>query len=145
MQTWILLSKDFWAANGQQTDSKRTSDVWTANGYKSAHVTVCALKHRTTVCCLFAVQCMDFFLVIIDCILRNWPKVLFSWFSLNFLFLLVPIYRSTVYAQTDSKRSSEIFVNPFVHKRTANWRPQYSSTVCAQVFGWRFVHKCSSA
>ena len=32
-----------------------------------------------------------------------------------------------------------------MHKRTANGRPKYSSTVCAQMFGLQCVHKCSSA
>ena len=70
-----LHSKKLSTANGQHTDSKRTSDVRTANGYKSAHATVCALKHWTTVCCLFAVQrirqLFDLFCVIIVCILTK--------------------------------------------------------------------------
>ena len=47
---------------------------------------------------------------------------------MNFLFLFVPIYWSTISAC----------------KRTANGSPRYASTVCAQKFGSRFLHKCSS-
>ena len=52
-------------------DSNRTvgTDVRTANGYKSAQATVCALKHRTTVCCPTYRTNVDFFPVIIVCIL----------------------------------------------------------------------------
>ena len=87
-----------WTANGcpmfgQQTVDrcsyrKLMTNVWSANGYKSAHATVCAIRHWSTFCCPF-----DVFPVIIACILI---KVLFSLFSVNFLFLFVPIYRSNV-------------------------------------------------
>ena len=64
---------------GQQTDSKWSSDVWTGNGYKSAHASVCALKQWTTACCPFAVQrigtVFDFFSY--DTFLHS-PKVLLS-------------------------------------------------------------------
>ena len=59
-------------ANGQQTDSKRTANRRPMFGQQTdinVHATVCALKHRTTVCCPFAVQSIgrmfDFFPVII--------------------------------------------------------------------------------
>ena len=62
------------------------------------------------------------------------PKVLFSWFSLKFLFLFVRIYRSTVCAQTDSKRTSEIFVNRLCTKG----QQTDVQNICQP-----FVHKCS--
>ena len=52
--------------------------------------------------------------------------MLFSWFSLNFLFPFVLIYRSTVCAQTDSKLTSKIFVN----RLCTNVR----LTICAQMY-----------
>ena len=106
----IIHSKKFW-----------TSDVWTANGYRSAHATVCALKKRLL--SNVSDQCLTFFSC--DNCLHS-PKVLFSWFSLKFLFLFVRIYRSTVCAQTDSKLTSKIFVN----RLCTNVR----LTICAQMF-----------
>ena len=135
-----LHSKKFLTANGKQTDVRFSAN---AIGYKSAHATVCALKHRTTVCCPFTVQhigpMFDFFSC--DNCLHS-PKVLFFLFSLNIPFLFVPIYRSTVCAQTDSKRTSEIFVTRlctngqqtgvkvFVNRLCTNVR----LTICAQMF-----------
>ena len=94
-----------WSANGCPMFGQHTDIL------KSAHATVCALKHRTTVCCPTYRTNVWLFSCDINCL--HSPKVLFSWFSLNYLFLFVPIYRSTVCAQTDSKRTSEIFVNRF--------------------------------
>ena len=168
MQTWILHSKKFWAANGQQTDSKRTSDVRTVNGRlmfgqqtdinlptqrlctktsDNRLLSVCCPRYRTNVW-LFSCD---------TCSCLHSPKVLFSWLSLNFLFLFVPIYRSTVCAHTDSKLTSKLFINRLCtngrlticaqilqctnstqehsssdisdNKRTANGRPKYPSTV----------------
>ena len=67
----------------------------------------------------------DFFPVTIVCILLKCYFLDFYWIFYSFSFLYVG--------------------QPFVHKPTANWRSKYSSTVCAHMFGWRFMHKCSSA
>ena len=96
------------AANGQEADSKQLTDVRTANGYKSAHGTIGALKHQSTVCWAFAVQWMVLFSC--DNCLHS-PKVLLFWFSLNFLFFFILIYQSTFCALKNSKWSTEIFVN----------------------------------
>ena len=72
---------------GQKTDTKRLTNVRTANGYKSAHATVCALKHWSTVCC----PMYGFLPVIISCILQKCYFLDFHWIFLSFL----PIYRCT--------------------------------------------------
>ena len=82
-----------------------------------------------------------FFPVIIVCILLKCYFLGFHWIFFSFSFRCVG--------------------QPFVHKRTANGRPKYSSTVCAEteskltskifstvcakMFGLRCVPKCSSA
>ena len=115
------------------------SEVRRANGYKSAHATVCALKHRTTVCCPFAVrllcnvsnQCLIFLPMIFVYILL---KYYFLDFQLILFSLLVPIYRWTVCAQTDSKRTSEIFVN----RLCTDWQQTDIQNIYQP-----FLHKCS--
>ena len=91
------------------------------------------------------------------------PKVLFSWFSLYYLYLSVPIYQSTICAQTDNKQSTKIFVNHLCtnvrlticaqmfqcansaqdHSLTnipANRWPKYSSTLLTSVISWCVYH-----
>ena len=62
---------------GQKTDTKRLTNVRTANGYKSAHATVCALKHWSTVCC----PMFGFLPVIIASILQKCYFLIFIQFS----------------------------------------------------------------
>ena len=103
---------------GQQTDSKRTSDVQTANGYKSAHATVCALKNRTTVCCSTYRINVWLFSVIIACILLQCYFLDFHWIFF-----------------------SDISVN----RLYTNGQQTDVQSIRAQMFGWPFVHNCSSA
>ena len=121
--------KEFW----QQTDRKRTANDWSMFGLQTdinlqtAHATVFAPKHRSTVCCPMC----GFFLMIIACILRKCYFLDFHWTLFTFSFRCI--------------------VQPFVHRRTANGWPKYSSTVCAQTnkqtvdrnIRQPFVHECS--
>ena len=86
-------------------------------------------------------QFLTFFPVIIVCILLKC-------YFLDFHWIIFP-FRSDISVNRFCTNGQQMDVRnirqPFVHKWTTNWRPKYSSTVCAQMFGWRFVHKCSSA
>ena len=99
LQMWIsssIYTAKFHTANGQQADNKWLTDDLTANGYKSAHATVCALEHWSTVCCPNI--CQPFV-----------HKYSSAWIVHRKI--CWPINQSTVCAQMDIKRLTEIFVN----------------------------------
>ena len=105
-------------------------------------MTVCALNHRSTVCCS-----MYRFFPCNNCVHSH--KVLFFRFSLNFLVhkcssaqivhrnIRRPIYRSAVSAQTDSKRSTKIVVNRL--KSVIYCCVLYAWLKCTRISSFRLV------
>ena len=83
---------------------------------------------------------MFFFPVITASILLKCYFLDFRWifFSLSFQYISHP------FVHKQQQTVNRNICQSFVHKRTANGHTEYFSTVCAQMFGCRFMHKCFS-
>ena len=128
---------------GQQTDDrcsypKLMTNVWSANGYTSAHATVCAIRQFGQP---FDVQCMSFSCD--NCLYSHKSVIFFIFCEFSFSFCSnISIkrfknkrtengrskYSSKVCAQADTKQSEQTFRQPLIHKRTANGRTKFWPT-----------------
>ena len=92
--------------------------------------TVCALKHQSIVCCIRkqtvnAIMGQTNFNGVLQCSMSIKDN---EAFHIHLYILFYCIYRLQISISG-----------------AANGQPKYSSTVCAQMFGCQFVHKCTSA